>query len=243
MEIVLALLGFGIAGYCFVKYFLVVNQKKEHQQQRLIALEEEKRKQEEARQREKEENEQLIQEMADNFVIAKWTEWDESIHHADGQLDRIRRAVESLEKKDISLLAYNPASGYARIRGTSGYYLVNSHQCSCPDFRERRLPCKHMYYLAFLLPDYESYLTSEERNLPTVCEDGKFWGFKFEIVGRGQERVKEYIVKHGGTFGTSSWKDITSLVLASDTTAEKVLEAKIRQVPVMSFEELQNILL
>ena len=53
-----------------------------------------------------------------------WDEWDESIHRADGQYDRM-------------------------VQGD--LYTTSCKECDCPDFQRRHLPCKHMYYLAMTL--------------------------------------------------------------------------------------------
>lgn len=73
-----------------------------------------------------------------------WDIWDESIHKADGQAARIERA----KTQDIKILDQTK-NGYAKMRGTSGdIYYVTLEDCTCPDFRRRKIPCKHMYKLA-----------------------------------------------------------------------------------------------
>ncbi|MDR3563523.1 MAG: 3'-5' exonuclease [Negativicutes bacterium] len=63
--------------------------------------------------------------------------WDTPIHRKDEQVKRRQRA-EGLSDSSVD---HDAKSGV--ING----YDVTLEKCSCVDFRERRLPCKHIYYL------------------------------------------------------------------------------------------------
>ena len=77
-----------------------------------------------------------------------WDEWDESIHRADGQYDRMVRA----QTHNIDILSYDAKWKKAKVIGTKGdLYTTSCKECDCPDFQRRHLPCKHMYYLAMTL--------------------------------------------------------------------------------------------
>ena len=209
-------------------------QKAAIERQRQI-LEEQKRAQEEQEKIRK----QTIQKIINDFAKTGWTDWNDTIHNTSAQFERIKKATTS---NNINLIAYNPHTGYAKIRGESGhYYLVNSHRCSCPDFRDRQLPCKHMYYLATVLPDFQEHISYIDIDAPYSWIDTSLWGLRFYIAGKNQNPVKVFINEHGGTWGNSSWKDTTAIVLASDTETSKVLEAKIRNVEILSFDELKSI--
>lgn len=73
-----------------------------------------------------------------------WEAWDDSIHLAAGQADRIARACEQrLSIKKIK------KDGTAVVRGSTGnIYCTRFDKCTCEDFKRRHLPCKHMYLYA-----------------------------------------------------------------------------------------------
>ena len=182
--------------------------------------------------------------MTADFEELGWTEWDESIHKADGQLDRIKRAADP--NSHIALTRYDPSMGIAKMRGSGfNYYLVSGHRCSCPDFRKRQLPCKHMYYLAMVLPDYKEYIQSEDDDLKNIllddqCDD-TFYGLNFSIIGRSQKAAKMIISQRGGTFRNDSWKDTSAVVLASDEKTQRYFEACERNIEMLSFDELKTL--
>lgn len=71
--------------------------------------------------------------------------WDDTIHEAPGQADRIKRACE----QDIRILSNLQSNRPARIQGTTGeIYDTSYDSCTCVDFQRRGIPCKHMYKLA-----------------------------------------------------------------------------------------------
>lgn len=182
----------------------------------------------------------FIDLMISDFMELGWAEWDESIHKADGQLDRIKRGVDP--DSNITLLQYNPSFGIAKIRGTNfDFYLVSGHRCSCPDFRERQLPCKHMYFLAMILPDYKDYIKHENSILSENQCDDTLNGLRFSIVGRNQEIVKRFILEHGGTFGNERWRDTSAVVLASDQKTQRYYDACEKNIEIFSFDELKTL--
>ncbi len=95
-----------------------------------------------------ENNEVVIQKIHSDFQRIGWGMWDESIHHAEGQLKRLERAVID---KSMSIVSFEE-DNTAIIKGSSGKtYVVSKDSCTCPDFNTRKLPCKHMYLLAIYL--------------------------------------------------------------------------------------------
>lgn len=76
--------------------------------------------------------------------MPKWDVWDDSIHHADGQAERIKRAA----TQEFSILETSSDCVYDVCSGSGNVYHVSLENCTCPDFSHRKLPCKHMYYLA-----------------------------------------------------------------------------------------------
>ena len=187
---------------------------------------------------------QIINNIEADFEKIGWTEWDGSIHRADGQLERIKRAA--YHNNGLSLTQYSPRTGFGIVRGSSGEsYLVNCHRCSCPDFRERQLPCKHMYFLAMLLVDAnpETGVQTKEASkyIPEYASDNVLSGIKFDIVGRNQNEVKEFITKHGGAFGNTSWRETDALITTGTMETQKLLYAKERNIEILTFDELQNL--
>ena len=97
-------------------------------------------------------NEIIMQKMGEDFQALGWDVWDPSVHRANGQLDRIRRAA-----TDKRLIIIKRDGSTFDIKGTEGnVYTVSGEGCSCPDFRTRGLPCKHMYLLAIALSEEEN---------------------------------------------------------------------------------------
>lgn len=74
-------------------------------------------------------------------------DWDAEIHNDYDQVRRIAY-LKNIKPENIVI---NHASQTARVNGTGGIYDVTLNDCTCYDFYERRLPCKHMYRLAYEL--------------------------------------------------------------------------------------------
>jgi len=71
---------------------------------------------------------------------SQWGEWNERVHKSKDQINRQHRAYDlSLEMRGNREAMADAANGV--IHG----YTVRFSNCSCPDFEERRLPCKHIY--------------------------------------------------------------------------------------------------
>lgn len=96
-------------------------------------------------------NQKILQMIDREFERIEWTMWDSSVHRAEGQFERLERA--SFDKT-MSVVDYNFDSKTAIVMGgSSKTYTVSENSCSCPDFKARNMPCKHMYHLAINLPD------------------------------------------------------------------------------------------
>lgn len=69
--------------------------------------------------------------------------YKDKIHEEPEQQIRIERSLnETFDSKILSAYA-------GEVVGSSGKkYTVSLEYCSCPDFSERKKPCKHMYYFA-----------------------------------------------------------------------------------------------
>lgn len=73
-----------------------------------------------------------------------WKKWQD-VPLNDAQLRRLERGIEcEFTPKKVNLDAK-----YAIIVGSEQKaYKTTLKKCTCPDFKKRKLPCKHMYFLA-----------------------------------------------------------------------------------------------
>lgn len=70
--------------------------------------------------------------------------WDEAIHDGYEQIKRISY-LKNIKPENIVV---DCSSETAKVNGSNGIYDVSLNNCTCYDFMERQLPCKHMYRLA-----------------------------------------------------------------------------------------------
>ena len=76
-----------------------------------------------------------------------WKKWD-GVHDSNKQQERIARA----NSGDVTPFKICRNSRCALFIGHSdARYRTTLTNCSCPDFKNRKVPCKHMYYLAYEL--------------------------------------------------------------------------------------------
>lgn len=76
--------------------------------------------------------------------------WPRPTHEAEEQIARQNRAT---DPSDILKLSKKQRA--ARIQGYEDVYTTTFRDCTCPDFAKRRLPCKHMYALAYELGAFD----------------------------------------------------------------------------------------
>lgn len=81
-------------------------------------------------------------------IIKDWLDWDYSVHCDKAQIDRQSRAIHYPFTFKIK-----KRSKTATFSSTSilPYYDTTLSSCTCMDFQERHLPCKHIYRLALEL--------------------------------------------------------------------------------------------
>lgn len=77
--------------------------------------------------------------------LKEWPEWDVSVHDDEAQISRQARCMTYPFSFDI-----DENKKTARFSSTTDlpYYETSLSGCTCYDFQERHLPCKHMYRLA-----------------------------------------------------------------------------------------------
>ena len=72
-----------------------------------------------------------------------WGGWANEIHGIYFQRDRLMRGQEIIGDEREEITPLNVA-GLFGVRG----YRVSLQECECPDYFQRRLPCKHIYAVA-----------------------------------------------------------------------------------------------
>lgn len=84
--------------------------------------------------------------------IKDWPEWDSAIHADDAQIERQGRAMTYHFTFDV-----NGLTGTGRFSSTSDlpYYDTSLSQCTCHDFQNRHLPCKHTILSSMQADGYE----------------------------------------------------------------------------------------
>ncbi len=175
-------------------------------------------------------NSRLVQAVIDDFAALGWTKWDSSIHSQPDQYKRIIRGNDP--HSSFGIYEYSSASGHAKVTGSTGsMYLVSGNGCSCRDFHNRNLPCKHMYYLAsqLTLPGYHDIKGG----------DDFLYQFTFAIAGGSQAKIKDYIMQHKGKVVEKIDKDTTALIVNTSKATQKVIDAQLDHVEIMTFDDLK----
>ncbi len=179
-----------------------------------------------------------IHSISQDFVsMPGWDMWDTSIHEAPGQYERLKRSTASTA---IIVLAYDPQYKLAKIQGKTAVYLTSCQRCSCPDYRKRHLPCKHMYALAIELDgDIDKQITDPK------CK--RLEGFAFALGGHFKkghdktESIRDKIYKEGGQWSDSISHDSTALVTGASPSAAKMNFAKELDIEILTEETLDQL--
>lgn len=180
----------------------------------------------------------IVELTCTDFRKIGWDMWKPEIHSSQEQLDRIKRASDS--HNGIRLKYYSRRTTTGIVYGSSGNtYLTCGNSCSCPDFKKRGLPCKHIYFISMVHDEYKSSKANNNDYVPYGCESNVFKGLKFCVLGKNHKAVKEYITKHSGSCSDSSWYTTDAVIVNGETTSKKILEAQENNVMIMTFEELQ----
>ena len=77
----------------------------------------------------------------------KFGNWDESLHN---EIDQIKR-IANMKRIKPENVTFFPENESATIKGSNDIYNVTLDSCTCTDFSMRKLPCKHIYRLAYEL--------------------------------------------------------------------------------------------
>lgn len=169
---------------------------------------------------------------ADFQAMEGWREWDASIHEQPGQYKRLQRGIQ----EKMRVVVYDGRQHIAKVSGSTGrMYIASFRQCSCPDFRARNLPCKHMYNLCVRLEGHPDTSIGFPTQKP-------FFGLQFALAGRFGSKndpngIRARINNRGGTWTDTISKDTTFLVCGTSPSKAKVQVAQNYGVPIMTESE------
>lgn len=179
-----------------------------------------------------------VHEMSEDFLaMPGWDIWDSSIHEAPGQYERMGRAAMD---KEISILSYDPKYRLAKAQGKAAVYLTSCKRCSCPDYRKRRLPCKHMYALAMELNGNVDKFIFDPEHPP-------LYGLTLALAGHlpksshGVGGIRAEITDRGGVWVDSIEFDSSAVVMGTDPSAARVSHAEGLDMEVLSPESIETI--
>ena len=169
--------------------------------------------------------------------MSGWSIWDESVHQSFGQLDRVIRSI----KQDLKVIAYDPVYKLAKVRGSEyDTYLTSSARCSCPDYRKRKLPCKHMYSLfTFLDGDIGKSLIDPDHkplNRLELALAGRFSGSR-----DGPDGIRANINFLGGVWSDDITSGTHILVCGSGVSRAKLARAEQEDMAVLSVNDINAI--
>lgn len=151
-----------------------------------------------------------------------WDVWDISIHEAQGQYERMERAATD---SDIKVLSYDPKYQLAKVQGKSAVYLTGCKRCSCPDYRKRHLPCKHMYALAMELDGDVDKCILDDKHPP-------LYGLTLALAGhlpksnKGVGGIRAEITNRGGIWVEHIEVDVSAVVMGVDPSVTRVSRAE-----------------
>lgn len=111
-----------------------------------------------------------------------WGRWNERIHHNYYQIARQHRAYGLVDELPEMLVN----AEQCEIHG----YAVTLTSCTCPDFSERKLPCKHIYCLAIMRG--HSIAVSRSEYIQQAAYEREWtraiWGGLFSLGAAGPQR-------------------------------------------------------
>lgn len=146
-----------------------------------------------------------------NANNGSWTKWN-NVHNTYAQKKRMRRAQDG-HLTCTSIDVQRGAAVFQSNEPGREPYTTSVSSCSCPDFAERALPCKHMYYLASKmgLINFDSYLTDDEEiendQIPNLSHlepskpagtPGRFLNYSiYKVKGTDESGKRKSVIKTG----------------------------------------------
>lgn len=83
------------------------------------------------------------------------------------------RVIKAISDKKIKIKYLQNDVQYALFEGSNGNeYKTSFYECSCPDFRYNRIPCKHIFHFwLYLCPEMQKLISKhyeDINNIPTI---------------------------------------------------------------------------
>lgn len=186
----------------------------------------------------KETHKWILHNLSEDFAaMPGWDIWDSSIHEALGQFERAERASAD---KEISILCYDSKYKLAKVQGKTAVYLTSCQRCSCPDYRKRRLPCKHMYALAMELDgDIEKDILD--------AEHAPLYGLTLALAGHlpkssnGQGGIRAEITDRGGVWSEKIELDSSAVVMGDNPSVARQNRAEGFDMEILSPESILDL--
>ena len=119
---------------------------------------------------EKEANINKTTNTSTSYNEIRFGNWDSEIHWTIAQRERILRAKNS----NMTPGLVDHTTKTAKFQGSKGTYQTTLNSCTCPDFKSRQLPCKHIYKLAMQLGEMDidvSHNISHNDNKPNYVNE------------------------------------------------------------------------
>lgn len=180
----------------------------------------------------------ILHRLSEDFsAMPGWDIWDSSIHEAPGQFDRAERAAMD---EHIRVISYDPQYQLAKVRGRTAVYLTSCKRCSCPDYRKRRLPCKHMYALAMELDGNIGKFILDPDHPP-------LYGLVLALAGHlpkshnGVGGIRVAITKRGGIWSDNIEFDSSVVVVGNNPSAARLERIRNFDMETLSPESIEDI--
>ncbi|WP_308749101.1 SWIM zinc finger family protein [uncultured Anaerococcus sp.] len=99
----------------------------------------------------------------DEKILNKWSSWDLNLHNSQSQE---RKQVRALDLTPYKLDKDNLQAEFVS-KDTGEIYITSLNSCTCESFKREKVPCKHMYALAYTLevfkPKFEKSTDQSEK--------------------------------------------------------------------------------
>lgn len=182
--------------------------------------------------------------------------WSPDIHTLESQKKRMARAA-SIEQTPLTI---NIAEGTASFSGHHGIYSTTLSSCTCRDFEANHLPCKHIYRLAYEIyhidlgcqvkrdkrgivrPDAVVKAEEERKfalNLPLA---GKTYVLSGVFSSLTKKEAQARLEEKGATVSGSVSPKTNFLVAGQNTTEGKIRRAQAMNIPILTEQELLDLL-
>lgn len=186
----------------------------------------------------------------------KFADWPPEIHNLESQKKRMISAANA----ELTPLTIDVTAGTASFSGHHGIYWTTLNSCTCRDFEVNHLPCKHIYRLAYELchidlgckvvrdkrciirPDPIVKAKEEQNaalNLPLV---GKTYVLTGDFTSSTKKDLSVQLEEKGAKVLGSITAKTTYLVAGQNTSESKLRIAQKMKIPVLTEQELLDIL-